>query len=675
VLLVAAAIAVLAFASGAAAQEELRAGCTTDVEWTVGDADTVESVNILLVGAAGDTIATLALETPNDGAETVDVPCIEADTLAARLLVYAVVDTPFAFLDEEVVVISAPPTIESSAEGGSVDENCERTVTFGATIGDDCGVSEEDADVTVTLTSDNATLGPIALEKKATEDGLEVTGSFVVSGLTGSPAVIVIEYTAADNCGNAASAADTVMVVDDTPPVVTCPDDVVIECSAPGGTPADDPQLEAFFAGFSADDNCDPEPVVSNDAPEKFELGTTVVTFTATDASGNTSECTANVEVVDTTPPDITLELNRYALWPPNHKFHTIEATVTVSDICDPEPTYVLASVLSNEDANGKGDGNTSPDVHGADTGTADLDFELRAERSGMGDGREYTVVYTASDASGNTASDTAVVIVPHDQSGKARCSNGYNGLGTGFVESSQRFAIIVPSAAGFDATSIDVRHAQIGNAKGVVSPEEIYRGDADGDGSEDIVLVYPTSMTQELHLWAQGHKDKTSLHYSNGVDHWVVYDIFDLGTPVSVDLSALTLWQDDQSGDTGDNDGGDTGGDVDDDTGGGNTGGGDVTNETATKKETRLSAHPNPFNPQTTVTYELATAGVVSVRVYDVNGRLVRTLVNRSVSAGEHAVAWDGLNDRGQRVSSGVYLLRLQAPGQGITKKIVMVK
>ena len=89
---------------------------------------------------------------------------------------------------------------------------------------------------------------------------------------------------------------------------------------------------------------------------------------------------------------------------------------MTARNFADPSPTVVLTSVVSNEPDNGKGDGNTVDDVQGADVGTADYDFQVRAERSAKGSGRVYTVTYTATDAFGNSASGSATVTVPHSK-------------------------------------------------------------------------------------------------------------------------------------------------------------------------------------------------------------------------------------------------------------------
>ncbi len=141
------------------------------------------------------------------------------------------------------------------------------------------------------------------------------------------------------------------------------------------------------------------------------------MTFTATDSAGASASCTATVHVVDTTPPQITVTLNRDVLWPPNHRLVEIQATVGVTDVCDPHPTFVLTSVTSSEPDDGLGDGDTPADVQGAALGTPDAAFRLRSERSGKGGGRVYTIVYTASDKSGNTAQAKVMVTVPHDPS------------------------------------------------------------------------------------------------------------------------------------------------------------------------------------------------------------------------------------------------------------------
>jgi endo-1,4-beta-xylanase len=90
-----------------------------------------------------------------------------------------------------------------------------------------------------------------------------------------------------------------------------------------------------------------------------------------------------------------------------------IQANITVSDICDPNPTVRLISIASNEPDNDLADGNTTNDIQGAALGTDDRQFFLRAERSALGNGRIYTISYEARDQSGNTTLGQVTVKVP----------------------------------------------------------------------------------------------------------------------------------------------------------------------------------------------------------------------------------------------------------------------
>jgi len=81
---------------------------------------------------------------------------------------------------------------------------------------------------------------------------------------------------------------------------------------------------------------------------------------------------------------------------------------------------------------------------------------------------------------------------------------------------------------------------------------------------------------------------------------------------------------------------------------------------------------HPNPFNPTTTIAYTLATPGRVTMRVHDIAGRVVRTLVDDERVAGEHAVQWDGLTDRNTPAASGVYFVKMESGGRKASYKEV---
>jgi len=86
---------------------------------------------------------------------------------------------------------------------------------------------------------------------------------------------------------------------------------------------------------------------------------------------------------------------------------------------------------------------------------------------------------------------------------------------------------------------------------------------------------------------------------------------------------------------------------------------------------------YPNPFNPVTTIAYSIKEPGHVALRIYNVAGQLVRTLVNerQAPRVEMFTVEWDGRNDAGHAVSSGVYFYKLSAKGFEKTKKMVLLK
>ncbi len=84
---------------------------------------------------------------------------------------------------------------------------------------------------------------------------------------------------------------------------------------------------------------------------------------------------------------------------------------------------------------------------------------------------------------------------------------------------------------------------------------------------------------------------------------------------------------------------------------------------------------YPNPFNPATTIHFELPKQARVRLNIYNIQGQLVRTLVNGQSAAGRYHVIWDGSNDRGQTVSSGIYIYRIQAGDFVKTRKMMLLK
>jgi hypothetical protein len=87
------------------------------------------------------------------------------------------------------------------------------------------------------------------------------------------------------------------------------------------------------------------------------------------------------------------------------------------------------------------------------------------------------------------------------------------------------------------------------------------------------------------------------------------------------------------------------------------------------------MQNYPNPFNPTTTLTFDVVEAGVVTIQVYDVSGRLVATLFNARAEAGRHRVTWNGTLSSGSPAPSGIYFCRMKAAGYETTKKMILVR
>jgi hypothetical protein len=215
-------------------------------------------------------------------------------------------------------------------------------------------------------------------------------------------------------------------VVNDT--CTTMPDRVtfqVLDIIAPTATPSQNPPANTSgwnntnvtvnwnWADNTGGSGIDPANcTVSSTSSGEGEI---VLNASCKDLAGNTGSASYTIRV-DKAPPTLTVTLTPAILWPPNHKMVDITATVTATDALAGIRNWVLQSVVSNEPDNGLGDGDTANDIQVAALGTADLTFQLRAERAGSGEGRVYTVTYTATDLAGNSTSVSATVSVPHDQ-------------------------------------------------------------------------------------------------------------------------------------------------------------------------------------------------------------------------------------------------------------------
>jgi hypothetical protein len=293
-------------------------------------------------------------------------------------------------------------------------------------------------DITGNITEDGATtFRSIAYIPDGTNDRLVVGTNLGVmvsressfetwfelgSGLPHAP-VWDLDYDVADDvlvAGTLGRGAWTLSAVTtlNTPPVANAGPDQVVECTSPAGAQV------TLDGSASFDPDGDPltftwtdemNNVVATGAMPMIIVpeGTHTFTLTVDDGRGGTDADTVVITVQDTTPPDINAVVaDPDMLWPPNHKMAPVTVTVDATDLCDPNFTCEIVSVTSNEPIDGLGDGDTSPDW----VITGPLTVDIRAERSGTGTGRIYTITVECTDDSGNSSTATVEVRVPHSR-------------------------------------------------------------------------------------------------------------------------------------------------------------------------------------------------------------------------------------------------------------------
>jgi flagellar hook assembly protein FlgD len=92
-------------------------------------------------------------------------------------------------------------------------------------------------------------------------------------------------------------------------------------------------------------------------------------------------------------------------------------------------------------------------------------------------------------------------------------------------------------------------------------------------------------------------------------------------------------------------------------------------------KTYTLIQNYPNPFNSETTIRYSIPLKTEVRLIIYNLNGQKVRTLVNEEKASGSYTVTWDGKDDKGQNVVSGIYIYDMNAGDFTEKKKMVLLK
>ncbi|NIR50570.1 T9SS type A sorting domain-containing protein, partial [candidate division KSB1 bacterium] len=99
------------------------------------------------------------------------------------------------------------------------------------------------------------------------------------------------------------------------------------------------------------------------------------------------------------------------------------------------------------------------------------------------------------------------------------------------------------------------------------------------------------------------------------------------------------------------------------------------LATELAPNSTLLLQTYPNPFNPETTIKYTVPQSGRVRLNIYNIQGQVIRTLVDAERASGDYQIRWDGRDARGLAVGSGVYLLRIRVGEGTAVKKIMLLK
>ncbi|UCH97900.1 MAG: hypothetical protein JSV88_13885 [Candidatus Aminicenantes bacterium] len=270
-----------------------------------------------------------------------------------------------------IVVFNQPPVALCKDIQVSADQNCQAFITPEDVDG---GCYDPDEGDEITVSIDNE--GPF------------------------SPGIHDVTLTVTDEHNESDTCQAKLTVVDTTPPLPDVPTLPTVsgECSV------------EITSIPTATDNCTGTVTgTTNDPLNYTEQGTYTVTWTYDDGNENTTMQTQTVIVKDITPPTIeNLSASPNVLWPPNHKMAAVTLNVSASDNCDDAPHCQVIAVSSNEPVNGLGDGDTDPDWEI----TGDLTVNLRAERSGTGSGRIYTITVMCTDISGNNSTETVNVTV-----------------------------------------------------------------------------------------------------------------------------------------------------------------------------------------------------------------------------------------------------------------------
>jgi hypothetical protein len=605
------------------------------------------------------------------------------------------------------------PTVTFN-ETSSLDECGEGTITRTWTATDDCGNTATCTQIlTVVDTTDPVLSGvpadatvecdniPDPASPSATDNcdnDVDISFSETSSLDECGEGTITRTWTATDCAGNSVSASQTLMVVDTTDPVLSGePADATVECDDIPDAPT-----------LTATDNCDNDVDVSFSETSSLDEcgeGTITRTWTATDCAGNTASHTQTLTVEDTTPPvftscpdDLYFDcLDDVPTADPDSASATDDCgdvTISVSDSdnggagCEGDPLIITRTYTATDCAGNEAECEQiitveddippviscpDPDTLLVDPtpgecGNSDVVLDEASATDNCADEVTITqvpetfpigtttVTWIATDSCGNadTCQGQIVTVRMWVDAHKLSCPNPLN-KGMGDVP----FAII--GCDGFDVGALDTtkilvhgvtptKFEIVDDTRPLSAREDSCdcEENAPTDGIDDLIFkVDQGALIAAL-------KDSLGLD-SLEVDQEVVVNVNaedTLGNKFT-GRDCMVVKSTEALG------------------GGPQTG----ANLNIPKVFALSQNNPNPFNKTTVIRYQLPRSEHASLKVYDVTGRLVRTLVNGKQKPGYYTLDWDGKDNKQRKVASGIYFLRFEAAEFSSRKKMTLLR
>jgi hypothetical protein len=394
-------------------------------------------------------------------------------------------------------------------------------------------------------------------------------------------------------------------VRDTTAPVITLngANPTVLECPAP------------FVETATVSDLCDAHPTLTISGTVGHDPGTYMLSYTATDHSGNSVTTTRTVIVRDTIAPTLTLNgANPLVLTRPSTY---VEPGASVSDLCDAQPTLVISGTVNT---------------------------------SNPGD---YTLTYTATDHSGNQTIMTRLVQVLNRA---PVCALARPSIAELWPPNHKMVNISILNVTDPDGDPVTITVTRI-------TQDEPINTYGDGDTGPDGAGI-GTSTAQ-----VRAERSGTKKVPGNGRVYAITFIARDnFGASCEPHTVRVCVPHDQGQGNKCIDDG-----QKYNSVTGGLVGPAAKLAAAAEGKEIGLGNYPNPFNPATTIVYSLSEVSLVKLAIYNLLGQQIRVLVDEVQGRGGYAAEWDGQDQGGQSVSSGVYFYRLEAGGQVLTRKMLL--